>query len=103
MSDTPQSTLSRLKKVETKGPYPYVCRNGKDKILFPDPAEMDWLEAEEFIRDFRTKDESVWMKKWLSEEDFDLMLGEKLKGKELAAILMEMVEHYQGQMGDQGE
>lgn len=103
MSDTPQSTLSRLKKAETKGPYVYVCRNGKDKVTFPDVGELDWLEAEEFIRDFRTKDESVWMKKWLTDDEFDLMLGEKLKGRELGVILGDLIEHYQGQMGDQGE
>lgn len=105
MSDSPlqNATLARLGKTEDPGPYEYVSRTGKDKVVFPDPGKMDWLEAEELLADFARKPDSKILKKWVSAEDFEILLAEKWTLREKNAVLRDIFEHYQDIFGTPGE
>lgn len=104
-SDNPlqNATLARLDKTEEPGPYEYIGRNGKTKITFPDPGEMDWLEAEEFLADITTEKDSHVLKKWLSDEDYQKALGEKWTLREKNRVLRDVLGHYEDIFGTQGE
>lgn len=100
---TDAATLRNIGKIETGGPYVYICRNGHDRVTFPDMGEMDWLDGEKFMRDLSTLPESEWMKKWLEPEDFQRFLDEKLKMKELVPVIREVAQHYTDIFGSSGE
>lgn len=104
-SDSPlaNTTLSKLGKVEAGGPYVYVCKNGKDEVTFPDLADMDWLEGEQFLQDMANKKESDWMKKWLSEEDYECFVAENLKMRQMVPIIKDVFTYYQELFGTEGE
>lgn len=104
-SDNPlnNATLARLEKAETAGPYVYTCRNGKDTVTFPDLAEMDWDEGEEFMKALLEDRESVWMRKYLSPAEYDLFRAEKLKMKELVPVIRDISRHYSQIFGTPGE
>lgn len=105
MSDNPleNATLAKVDKIESGGPYVYICRNGKDKVTFPDPLQMGWDEAERFEQDMTGLPRRVWMPKYLGEKDAERMDKEKLTMGEGIALLRDMQAHYQAMFGDQGE
>lgn len=105
MSDNPleNSTLARLGKTETPGPYVYHSRTGKQKVTFPDPGEMDWIKAEEFLGDFASKKDSTVLQKWLSKDDYDTVLAEKWNLREKNAVLQDVAAHYEDIFGTPGE
>lgn len=105
MSDNPleSSTLARLGQTEKAEPYVYTCRNGKGKVTFPDPGEMDWIEAEEFMRVFAEEPDSVALREWLSEADYKKILGEKWTLNEKLLVLKDAMAHYSEIFGTPGE
>ena len=105
MSDNPleNTTLARLGKTETAGPYVYTCRNGKTKVTFPDPGDMDWIEAEKFLSQMGTSKDSDFLKKWLTGDDFATLLAEKWTLREKNTVLQDLFEHYSDIFGTPGE
>lgn len=106
MSDSPlkNSTLAQLGQVEKPQPYVYKCRNGKDTVTFPDPGEMDWIEAEEFLAAMGSKKDSEVLREWVtSEEDYERLLAEKWTLREKNSVLQDIFEHYESIFGSPGE
>lgn len=106
------STLAQIEKAESGGPYVYVCRNGKDKITFPDLGEMDWFEAEEFMSDIQEMQAREWLPKWLADKDFERFKKEKIPMSQIigkwvdgkpTGLAAQILNHYEKLMGDSGE
>lgn len=104
-SDNPleNATLAKLATAENGEPYVYVTRTGKDRVTFPDLAEMTWDEGERFMADMLELRESQWIKKWLSVDDWKTFQAEDLKMKELVPLVRDIVVHYQNVFGSPGE
>ncbi|WP_114202316.1 hypothetical protein [Janibacter anophelis] len=105
MSDSPlqNSTLARLGKTEKPEPYVYRTRTGKDKVVFPDPGEMDWLEAENFLSDMGSSKDSAFLKKWLDDDDYNALVAEKWTLREKNLVLEDVFAHYEDIFGTPGE
>lgn len=105
MSDNPleNSTLARLGKTETAGPYVYTCRNGKTKVTFPDPGEMDWFEAEKFLSQMGSGKDSDFLKKWLTADEFATLADEKWTLREKNLVIQDVFSHYSDIFGTPGE
>lgn len=102
-SDKPTWSLADVSVPDSPGPHVYYCRNGKDKITFPDVGAMDWLQAEQMERDFNDEYPSDFLKKWLSEKDYALLVKENLRPAHLRVLLQQFGEHNAKIMGDPGE
>lgn len=104
-SDNPlqNTTLSRLAKIEAGEPYVYTCRDGKHTVTFPDLSDMDWEEGEKFMQDMLKEPESVWIPRYVSEEDWKRFQAEKLKMREFVPIIRDVLDYYQKIFGDEGE
>lgn len=104
-SDNPlqNATLAKLAKIEAGEPYVYTCRDGKHTVTFPDLADMGWEEGEEFMADMLKEPESVWIPRYVSDADWKRFQAEKLKMRELVPVIRDVLDHYQGIFGDEGE
>lgn len=105
MSDSPlqNSTLARLGKTEKPEAYVYVTRTGKTKVTFPDPGEMDWLEAESFLDELGSSKDSAFLKRWLSDADYKKIVAEKWTLREKNHVLQDLFQHYEEIFGTPGE
>lgn len=104
MSDKPtiHASLSSLDLEDAPEPFRFGLSGGKT-VTFPDPGEMDWLEAEDFMADVQGQSNSKVFQRWLSAEDFKKIKAEKLTLRQAAAIARQVGEHYRGIFGDSGE
>lgn len=99
---TPTATLASLDVEAT--PEPYVFGLGSHLVRFPDPMDMDFEEADEFLSSVRSTGEArVIFKRWLSEEDYKVLADAHLKGRQAAALLRDVLRHYELLLGTQGE
>lgn len=105
MSDNPleNATLAKIKTIEDGGPYIYTCRDGKHTVTFPDFGDMDWMDAEKFMDDMLKLPESKWIPRYISEEDWGRLQAEKLKASQFYSVIRDVMKHYQGIFGDEGE
>lgn len=104
MSDAPKihSTMSDLDAAAQAGPYRHGLPGGK-RITFPDPGEMDWMEAEAFLGDLEgSTSNREMLEKWLSKEDFKKLADSKINLYQLNALAQLVSKHYQAILGGQG-
>lgn len=104
MSDKPKihASLASLEVEAAPEPFKFGLSGGK-VITFPDPGDMDWLEAEAFMQDIAGQPNSIVFEKWLSAEDFKKLKAEKLSLRQVTAISTAVGQHYQGIFGGPGE
>lgn len=105
MTDKPKihDTLAALDK-ETQGPEPYrLGLSGGQTVTFPDPGDMGVEEFEEFMADIADKPNSVILKRWLSAEDHEKLMAEKLSIRQTVALSKRVIKHYEYIFGPQGE
>lgn len=103
MADAPKinSVMSDL-DVAVAGKYIHALPGSK-RITFPDPGEMHWIEAEEFIQDFESsRSNREAMEKWLSPEDFKKLAESKMNMYQLNQLSVLVLEHYKAVFGDEG-
>lgn len=82
---------------------PYALGTAKGVITFPNPADMDWLEAEAFLGDILQAKNSVALKKWLSEADYTKLAESKPTLGQITVMARRVTKHYEGIFGAQGE
>lgn len=94
MSDTRVSTLSRMSLSDVPEPYVYVTRKG-EQVEFPNPADMDMIAGEKFLREMASKPDSVVLLEWLGKDGYNKVLDDKWTLREKAFVLDEVYSHYQ--------
>lgn len=96
-------SLDSLDVEETRDPYRFALPGNKI-ITFPDPMDMGFVEAEEFVRALTTGEMSLAesFEKWLSEEDFKALKDANLTLRQVAALTQKVAAHYQDVFGDPG-
>lgn len=83
-------------------PYVYKTQTGHE-VIFPDPGELDWEEAEEWLEDMARMRNSEALAKWLSEEDYQALREEALNLRQMAKLLLIVQRHYGDIFGELGE
>lgn len=103
MSDTPKihANLDDLDAAAQAGPFVQALNGGK-RITFPDPGEMEWTAAEEFLQDIQSKNTRGMLEKWLSEADFKKLLDAKLNLYQISQLGKLVNNHYKAIFGDEG-
>lgn len=95
------SVMSDL-DVTVAGKYIHILPGNK-RITFPDPGEMQWIEAEEFMQDFEaSRSNREAMEKWLSADDFKKLAESKLTMYQLNQLSVLVRKHYEAVFGDEG-
>lgn len=99
---TPTDTLASL-DADAK-PEPYILGVGNQLIKFPDPLELDFEESDEFLASMRTAtDSSAFLRRWLSDEDYQALADAKPTGRQIQALVRRVLAHYELVMGEPGE
>lgn len=103
MSDTPKihANLDDLDAAAQAGPFVQALNGGK-RITFPDPGEMEWTAAEEFLQDIQSQNTRGMLEKWLSEADFKKLLDAKLNLYQISQLGKLVNNHYKAIFGDEG-
>lgn len=98
-------TLSSL-KAETASPEPFVFAiDAATRITFPDLFDIPVEEAEAFFEDMDRygQNDMKFLKKWLSEKDYETYRAAGLNLRTHAAIMRRVLDYYEGTMGRKGE
>lgn len=99
---TPTLTLAALEKEQAPDPFTFGV---KSRIVrFPDPMDLDFEKTDDFVNDLRSgKPASKVLQRWLPEEDYEILREAKLSGRQVAALMKAVLEHYEMIAGSQGE
>lgn len=102
MTDAPKinATMADLDAAAHAGPFRQALTGGK-RITFPDPGEMEWTKAEEFLNDLIAASTQEMVKKWLSEEDFKKLMDAKLNLYQINELGRRIMAHYEAIFGPQ--
>lgn len=96
-SDKPKvhATLASLDVEADPEPFVWGTKSGK-RVTFPDPGAMDAFEVEDFLADFTElgRNNTVVMKKWLSEKDFEALREDRLTLRQFTALMKAVLAHY---------
>lgn len=103
MTDAPKihATLSDLDAASKAGPFVQGL-NASKRITFPDPGEMEWTEAEEFLQDLQSQNTRGMLEKWLSEADFKKLMDAKLNLYQISTLGNLVNAHYEAIFGERG-
>ena len=105
MAETkPTLTLASLEKLDAAAePTPFTFGIENRLISFPDPLALSVEESEEFFADIEdARSLSGTMRRWLPEEDAELLLR-RLTARQGAALMRAVNKHYAAFLGDAGE
>lgn len=83
-------------------PYVYTTKAGVD-VTFPDPGELDWEEAEEWLEDMMRLKNSEGLTKWLEEDEYEALRQEGLTLRQMVKLMAIVQRHYGDIFGDLGE
>lgn len=101
-SPTVHASAAKLDQQGTPEAFVYMTKAGH-RITWPDPLDMDFEDAEEFLDDLNGKRNSEVLPKWIGDDDYAALKADHLSLKKLRALLDMVVSHYQGVLGDEGE
>lgn len=96
-------SLASLDVEATREPYRFALPGNKI-IAFPDPMDLDFIEAEEFVRALTSGEMTLAesFEKWLSEEDFQALKDARLTLRQVAALTQKVAAYYQDVFGEPG-
>ncbi len=105
MATKPTLTLAALDKLDgaaASEPFTFGIKN--KVITFPDPFDMDATETETFMEDVQklTTPMAIF-KRWLSQDDFKVLVDSHLTGRQATVLLREANRHYEAILGDTGK
>lgn len=107
MADKPSINLSLAAlQAEIGKPEPFVLALSNSKrITFPDIFDLPASEAEEFFEDMRSNGQNDFdfLKKWLSEEDYEAYKAQKVPLRVHSALIERVMDYYQSTLGTKGE
>lgn len=96
------ATLAGLDVDAKPEPFRFGLPGGK-VITFPDPGEMEWTEAEDFMEQVQAGSNRAMMQRWLSEDDYQKLLDARLTLRQMAALGKAVGKHYEDVFGGPGE
>lgn len=105
MTTKPSLTLSALDKLDGAAAVEEFTFGLKNKVItFPDPFNLDAEETERFLLDMsKLQSPMAVFKRWLSDEDYQVLVDAHLTGRQAAVLLKAANRHYEALLGDQGE
>jgi len=84
-------------------PFGYTTRSGR-RIVFPDPYEMEFEEAEEFLAKIETFGNSKdALTEWVGKEGFEEISKDRLTLRQMLLLVQRVQQHYVAFMGTPGE
>lgn len=86
----------------TPEPFVYTTKASK-RVTFPDIFDLPAEEAEKFLTDMETRNDSENLKAWLSGKDHEALVEDKLSLRQRKNLMFKVLNYYQGVMGDSGE
>jgi hypothetical protein len=93
-------SLSSLESEAEYGEAFTVALSNNKVISFPNPGEMPFDEAEEFMQGAEGGQRSTdVLKRWLSEEDYALLMAEKPSLLVMMALMDKVSSHYEAIFG----
>ena len=102
---TPTLTLAALDKLDGAAavePFTFGIRN--KVVSFPDPFALDAEETEVFMEDIQKLTTPMTIfRRWLSEEDYQVIVDSHLTGRQAAVLLREANRHYEAILGGMGK
>ena len=99
---TPTLTIGALQKEEA--PEAFTFGVNSKIVRFPDPMELDFEQTDDFIADLRSgKTSKDILSRWLSVEDYQVLVDAKVTGRQVSSLLKAVLEHYELIAGSQGE
>lgn len=115
MSDSPAEYHKGLAaRVNRHAPFIYQCRSSTNKVKFYSPSQLSDAEKSIFIlgvinqAQFDELGATVkildCLKAWVGDDGYDLLIKQdKLSLDEVGVVVMDAVNHFQGQTGTVGE
>lgn len=107
MTDTDKPTIhATLKDLDQEvrpAPFTYMTKANK-RVVFPDPGEMGWEEADQFTRDLNgAMPARTFLIKYLGEKGFEALEAEKFTGYQMTNFMTRVIKHYKEFLGAPGE
>lgn len=97
-------SLTDLSGAATAEPFRFDTE-GNGVITFPDPKDMDWVDAEELMSlfdDGEAKPSDIF-RAWLSDDDFAALQGCGLGFMSMVELVKHLQAHYSEVFGTSGE
>lgn len=106
-TNRPKSTLESLELEAAVEPFVYVTLSG-EKIVFPNPADMDVEQAENLIwmfKDFQENPQKsrVIFEAWVGEENTNKIFADRPTYQQMLKITQMILNHYEGALASLGE
>lgn len=84
-------------------PFVYITK-ANQRIVFPDPYEMGWEEAEEFLAKLEAFGNSRdALLEWVGQDGLDAIRGDKLTLRQMLTLVQNIQTHYTAALGSPGE
>lgn len=100
------ATLASLDVEAAPAAFVYGTKSGK-RITFPDPGEMDWEQAEQFMLDISGNGGPVSnaeaLEKWIGKAGLDALREDHLTLRQFMALMAKVQGHYASAFGTPGE
>jgi hypothetical protein len=105
MTTKPTLTIAALAELDgaaASSPFTFGIKN--HVVTFPDPLDLDAVETEQFMRDVEGLSYPMEIfKRWLSDEDYAVIVASHLTGRQAAVLMQQVRKHYEAFIGDAGE
>lgn len=105
MTTKPTLTIAALTELDgaaASSPFTFGIKN--HVVTFPDPLDLDAVETERFMRDVEGMQYPMEIfKRWLSAEDYAVIVSAHLSGRQAVVLMREVRKHYEAFIGDAGE
>ncbi|WP_172121315.1 hypothetical protein [Actinomyces faecalis] len=102
---TPDLTLAALNDLDgAAAPGPFTFGIGSKVVTFPDPMDLPAEETERFLTDMQSLSWPMEVfRRWLSDEDYQLLVDQRLTGRQAVLLLRQANRHYEAGMGSLGK
>lgn len=96
-------SLDSLDIEATREPY-RLGLPGNKVVTFPDPLDMGFVEAEEFVRALTSGEMTVAesFEKWLSKDDYKALVEANLTLRQVVALTEKVANYYKDVFGEPG-
>lgn len=105
MTTKPTLTIAALTELDgaaASSPFTFGINN--HVVTFPDPLDLDAVETERFMRDVEGLEYPMEiLKRWLSDEDYAVIVAARLTGRQAVVLMREAQKHYKAFLGGAGE
>lgn len=97
------ATAAKLDADDHPEPFVFMTSAGH-RCVFPDPFDMEWEAAEEFMQRIEGMSNSAQaLQDWLSPEDYAALKDERLTLRQGMNLVAQIQRHYSSFLGNPGE